>query len=280
MGIGCFAIVISFGGNFYAHKAKVSLALTGGHAIVGAVTLLGRAVGKLAGTSSVRAQEVSPQRVRNWQALAPTDEAAEPANTHERTVRQSKNRRYNSTRSDQLLTEQPLGVTYGRIDESSRPSAMPISQSDAVILCTVVGAQPYLTDDKKSIYTEFTVRVEEAFKNELPSSTNTSNLMVLDQEGGALRLKDGRILRYLVGGISRLPNLNGRYVFFVSLLHNGQDVSILTGYELRNGSVISLEDGGDKSPYANLDDATFLDVVRNAVTPGQLSLSEIKGRRR
>lgn len=229
---------------------------------------------------SVRAQEGNPERTKKWQTLTPVDEAQVPADTHERTLRQSKSRRYNSTRSDQVLTEQPSDGIYGRIDESQRPSAIPTSLSDAVILGTIVSAQPYLADDKKSVYTEFTVRVEEAFKQEVPSHMTTGNLMVVDQEGGALRLKDGRLLRYLVGGTSRLPSVNGRFVLFLFLIHNGQDLSILSGYELRNGRVVSLEDGGVKSPYANWDEWSFLSVLRNAVKQGSPSLSETQGAKR
>lgn len=223
-------------------------------------------------------QEGSPDRAKKWQTLTPIDEAREPTNTHVRTLRQSKNRRYNSTRSDQLLTEQPPEVTSGRIDESPRPSAIPASQSDAVILGTVVGVQPYLADDKKSIYTEFSIRVEEAFKVAPSTQVTTENLIVADQEGGALRLKDGRTLRYFVGGTSRFPILNGRYVLFLSLVNNRQDLSILSGYELREGTVVSLEEGGDASPYANWDEGSFLRALRNAVKTESVA-PEAKGER-
>jgi len=221
--------------------------------------------------SKVFAQKENPEQKKKWQAINPVDEAAEPLDTHKRTLRQAKNRRYNSQRSDQVLTEQPPDVVIGRIDETPGPSPLPFGESNAVILGTVVVAQPYLTEDKKSIYTEFTVRVEEAFKSDIPAHMWTENLMVLDQEGGALRLTGGRILRYYVGGISRLPNLNGRYVLFVSLNHNNQDLTILTGYEVHNGKVVSLEDGEDKSEYANWDEETFLGKLRSAVTQHSLS---------
>jgi len=225
----------------------------------------------------VLAQEGNSEQAGKWQALAPVDEAEEPVDTHKRNLRQSKNRRYNSTRSDEILTEQPLGVVSGRIDESRRPSALPVAQSDAVILGTVLSAQPYLADDKKSIYTEFTVRVDEAFKKEIPAYMLNENLVV-DQEGGALRLRSGRILRYFVAGVNSLPSPNGRYVLFLSLIHSGQDLSILSAYELRSGRVVSLEEGGDKSPYADWDETTFLKALRNVVTQGSPSLSDIRGR--
>jgi hypothetical protein len=218
----------------------------------------------LRANSKVLAQNERPEQTKKWQALVPIDEVAEPVDTHKRTLRQNKNRRYNSTRSDQSLMDQPHDVIYGRIDESRRPSALPIGESDAVILGTVIEVQPYLTENKTSIYTEFRIRVEETFKFEVPGYLMGDREVLADQEGGALRLKDGRTLRYFVGGTSKLPSLKRRYVLFLSLTHNNQDLAILTGYELRNGAVISLEEGGDKSPYANFAELKFLGLLRNA----------------
>ena len=216
---------------------------------------------------------------KKWQTLITVDEAPEPTDRHERSLRRAKNRRYNSTRSDQVLTEQPPEVINGRIDESPRPPAIPISQSDAVILGTIVRTQPYLSDDKKSIYTEFSIRVEEALKVAPVINITTGTLIVADQEGGALRLKNGRILRYLIGGTSKLPLLDRRYVLFLTLADNRRDLSILSGYELRDGTVLSLEEGGEASPYANWDEGIFLGILRNAVKP-EAEAPEVNGRKR
>jgi hypothetical protein len=227
----------------------------------------------------VRAQEGESQRTRKWEAFTPVSEADEPVDAQKRTLRQAKNRRYNSTRAEKMLTEQPQDAVYGRLDEAPRPPALPVRESDAVILGTVIEAQPYLTETKTSIYTEFRIRVEEAFKCDVPAHMIVDQVMLVDQEGGALRLKTGQVLRYFVGGTSRLPTLNGRYVLFVSLTNNNQDLAILTGYELLNGAVISLENSGDKSAYANWDEGRFFGTLRNAVTHDSLS-PEVAGKER
>lgn len=217
--------------------------------------------------SSVRAVQDIPKQTKKWQALVPIDAVGEPLDTHKRTLRRDKNRRYNSSRSDEILSEQPSDVIYGRIDESPRPSPLPILESDAIVLGTVIAVQPFLTENKKSIYTEFTVRVEEAFKSELLASMTNANTIIVDQEGGALRQTDGSILRYFVGGTGNLPVLNGRYVLFLSMIHNHQDISILTGFELRNGAVNSLEEARG-NPYSGWDEPRFLGMLRNAVQQG------------
>jgi hypothetical protein len=123
--------------------------------------------------------------------------------------------------------------------------------------------QPYLADDKKSIYTEFSIRVEETIKG--TTHVTTESLLVADQEGGALRLKDGRTLKYLVGGTSRFPILNGRYVLFLSLINHRQDLSILSGYELRDGTVCLWKKVATRRFMPTGTKESFLRVLRNAV---------------
>lgn len=223
-------------------------------------------------------QKQSTESAKKWEAMVPVDEAAEPLDIHKRSLRNAKNRRYNSSRSDQIVGAQPVVAVYGRIDESPRPSALPISESDAVILGTVTRTQPYLAENKKSIYTEFEIRVEESFKSQIPSYMVANNLLVLDQEGGALRLKDGRVLRYFVAGTSRLPALNGRYVFFLSLVHDCQDLDILTAYELHENIVTSLEENGTISPYANWNENEFLKLLRKTAEPIRVLANSSEGK--
>ena len=44
--------------------------------------------------------------------------------------------------------------------------ALPVGRSVAVVLGEIVDAQAYLSDDKTGVYSEFSVRVEEIFKND------------------------------------------------------------------------------------------------------------------
>jgi hypothetical protein len=215
---------------------------------------------------TVAAQEGDRNQVKKqqkWRPPVPINAAPDPADPEKRVLRQAKNRRYNSTRSDQLLSEQPAGFTYGRISEAPRPSALPISQSDVAILGTVINAQPYLSEKKTSTYTEFTIRVEEVFKNDARAPLGRGDSIIADREGGSLRLPDGRELRYEVYQIARPLSVGGRYVLFLERINQGQDLSILTGYELRAGRVFSLEDWGDSLRYNDSDETTFKAAFTN-----------------
>jgi hypothetical protein len=193
--------------------------------------------------------------------VTPVDVAPEESDSEKRLARQYKNHRYDHPRGESLLGQLD-GEVYGRVEETSPPEALPISSSDAVVVGRVVRLQPYLTETGTAIYTEFTIRVEEVFKNYLDTPITMNASITADRDGGVLRLADGRILRYLVVGAGSHPTNDKRYLLFLQRTHSGQDTCILAGYELRGNSIMPLEDGYDRSVYAAMTEADFLQVVR------------------
>lgn len=82
-----------------------------------------------------------------------------------------------------------------------------------VILGTIVQQQPYLSEDKTAIYTEFKVRVEEIFKNDPAQVLNAGEDILVEREGGKLKLATGQIVELPVYGNGTIPRLGGRYLF-------------------------------------------------------------------
>lgn len=192
------------------------------------------------------------------------DEAPEPADKRERAKRHEKNRRYDRGGVGvPALTELPPDTVSGRPAEGARLPALPVAQSDAVVLGTVVKAQPYLTESKTSLYTEFTVNIEEVLKNDAGGSLFAGIPLVVDREGGALRLPGDRVVRYEVGGTGRLPRAGKTYVFFLKRAHEGADWSILSGYELRGARILPLQ---LPSRYDGADRTAFLSDLRAALS--------------
>jgi hypothetical protein len=207
------------------------------------------------------------------------DQAAEPAGARERAQRRDKNRRYDKGDGGgriKRLTELPSGGGAVRGSEATPPLPLPVADSDAVVIGTVTGAQPYLTESQTGMYTEFSVRVEEVLKNDGVPTISAGSTAVADREAGAMRLRNGRIVRYESGGVGRLPRAGRRYVLFLKRVNGGQDLSIFTGYELRQGRVFPL-DGETHTfspqtnqitrtaPFEGAAEAAFLDLVRTAV---------------
>jgi hypothetical protein len=243
-----------------------------------------RSAAALEGTTMQKQQDKKPLDLEPA-AVDVMDQAADPTDPAERAKRKAKNRRYEKNdKHAKRLTDLPSGGGAVRGSEAPSIPPMPVAQSDAVIVGTVTKAQPYLTESETSMYTEFAINVEEVLKNDGLTSISAGNTVDADREAGAIRLRDGRVIRYETGGVGQLPRMGRRYVLFLKRINDGQDISVLTGYELREGHVLPL-DGEQRvfspetgqitreTPFATIDEATFMDLVRAAIAKPNRVLS-------
>jgi uncharacterized repeat protein (TIGR01451 family) len=204
-------------------------------------------------------------------------EATDPA---ERARRQARNSRYDG-RGVQLLTALPPGIEPLPLIVHAPPLApLPAAQSEAVVLGEVANAQPYLSNDQTSVYTEFSIRVEEVLKNDSQTIINPGATISAEREGGALRLPSGRVLRFGLEGYG-LPHVGGRCLFFLGASDQGPVFSILKLYELSEGSVRPLDradrlDAGGRARYSDTAEPTFLKAAREAVASPQPEAAENK----
>lgn len=148
-------------------------------------------------------------------------------------------------------------------------SALPIEQSDAVVLGVVTSRDAYLTEDRTGIYSEFTVLVSEVFKDPTKAITSDTPISV-NRTGGAVRFKSGKIQRYEIAH-QGMPEVVAQYVFFLRRTSAG-DLLILTGFKLVDEHVTPLDGNENNDPrlvlpfakYAGTDEAQFLKKVREA----------------
>jgi hypothetical protein len=148
--------------------------------------------------------------------------------------------------------------------------ALPVS-SDVVALGEVVDAHAYLSNDKTGVYSEFTIRVDEVFRDRGLRPVVPGSLIVAERTGGRVRFPSGRVLLYGNRG-EGMPRQGRRYLFF--LKGNDQQYAILTAYELRSGRVYPLDgkdapggEGGDWAGdvYQGADVTQFLREVQMAI---------------
>src|SRR5205085_12682134 len=200
-------------------------------------------------------------------------EPAEPEKCALRRIRGSRHTRGNK----QLIKELTSGIEELPLNSHwwwGLP-AIPAANSDVIVVGEVIYAQAYLSNDKTAVYSEFTIRTDAALKNN--SSTPLDNTIVAERPGGAVRFQSGRIQHYRIDkqGVAQVGH---RYLFFLKRNEEGQDFSILTGYELRAGRVFALDSTGDNSnnklpfdDYNGCEESTFLNKVRNAIAnPSQV----------
>lgn len=140
---------------------------------------------------------------------------------------------------------------------------IPVVQSKAIVIGKVSGAQAHLSDDKSGVYSEITVKADQVLKDNV--GINTGRPITAEREGGRVRFPSGSIYRYFVTGFG-IPRVGGCYLLFLDQLEDG-DFRILTGYEIRDGRVVPLDESGvvHFEKYKGADEATFLTEVRESI---------------
>jgi len=176
-------------------------------------------------------------------------------------------------------------------DESPTEPALPGYTSDAVVVGNVTDAKAYLSEDKTSVYSEFTVQVWDVLKNSPRSPLTVGAVATVCRPGGGVRFPSGKIRKFLVAGRG-LPRAGERYAFFLKYDDLAQAYYIVTAYQLRDQKVFPLDgiptNGTASHPfasygkYANADEAAFLTEVRQSIiqqsqpTPGGFPISPIR----
>lgn len=161
---------------------------------------------------------------------------------------------------DELRSDTKLRVRIS--DWFENMPVLPTSQSDAIIIGQVADAKGYLSNDKTGAYSEFNINIEEILKDDGRLSPGT--LVAAEREGAAVQLSDGRVIEVRIAH-QGTPRVGQRYVFFLKYNDPGKSYGILTGYEMHEGRVIPLDEGGEFAQYEETDANTFLNVVRNDV---------------
>lgn len=233
--------------------------------VIGIITLIESFQDKESFAAVAAAQKKRAERLEDIPSLLPFDAMPDETDAKKNAARKNKNKRYNLPPSYFDLAEQVDGEASGRVPESALPQPFPVADSDLIIVGKIIKRQPYLSENRSSIYTEFNLQPEEVLKNNSDSPVTANDMIVADREGGAIRMPDGRVLRYLVDGVGSMPEVGKRYVLFLKRESIGQDYVIFCGYKLEGGKVDPLEEISDREPYIDYPEADFLDIIRAAI---------------
>src|SRR5271165_377406 len=150
-----------------------------------------------------------------------------PAPEHQKvhTARLAKNTRYNGGVCD-LLTKTVDQLCIDQVWPRALP-VIPLRESDFALLGQVENLKPYLSADRTHIYTEITLKIEEAFKSPLNSKIPNGRSLVIDQIGGAITLPSGQVVHdsTRVDFLGR-THVGVRYALFAKRIHDGKDLSL------------------------------------------------------
>lgn len=191
----------------------------------------------------------------------------------QRQLRQLRSERY-LQRAPQPLGEIPPGMTMLYVQDHKLIDlpALPTGQSDTVIIGEVTEAHAHLSSDKTAAYSEFTVNIKEVLKDNAVSPLSIGNSIQASREGGVVRFKDGRLLKYFVTS-QGMPEEGQQYVFFLKFNIEAQDYPIVTAYELKDNKVVPIDGAEIKessgklsfAAYEGKDRASFINAVKEAI---------------
>src|SRR5262249_9528640 len=150
-----------------------------------------------------------------------------------------KNRRYNTGGPD--LTKNGRQSLYS-IRLRGLPN-LPVEESTVILTGEVVEIQPYLSEDRGSIYTELRIKVEEFLKDTTKITRYKSDVITIDQQGGSIKLASGQVVvdPLTICNLGR-PIKGNRLIIFAGDIHDGNDLQLIKAYEIRDSYVYSLSD--------------------------------------
>ena len=148
--------------------------------------------------------------------------------------------------------------------------ALPVVESDAVIVGQVFDAKAYLSADRTSAYSEFAVTIQSVIKTPSKNAINAGSQLFIERAGARVRYPSSQMSTVLVAGFG-VPRIGSRYVLFLERNAKDESYRILTGYELRDGRVYALDtstsSGTDFSIYNNFDETQFLKNLTSISRP-------------
>jgi hypothetical protein len=200
---------------------------------IAALALLVFGVGRIGGHAWTLAADDS--------ALPPKRLAPPPTSADERAERDAIDKLYNNRGGSPLDQELPLGgITRDlTFDFFSFGSPLPFAESSITVLGTVTDYQPFLSGDKRSIYTEITVKVEEVLRAKPGFNVRKNDHLTITRMDGSAVLPNGRVVTFLVHGVGNPLPPGRRYVLFLSRHAALPRYGVATAWELRGGHVLA-----------------------------------------
>ncbi len=225
------------------------------------------------------AQSVTPisPTPENWKETV--HNISEADRTGQKDVaRQERSAAFNDKRPDAPKLDS-LEKKNGAIYQSGPPyfvrtPALPVKESDAVVVATVNGVQPYFSNDHTHLYTEFTLTVDEQIKD-APGRAQVGQSIPIIIPGGRMRLADGRVVEEKPAFKNFFIAVGSRYLLFLHYNNTGQYFMVAKSWELKNGGIVptahedQMDEREGKSPYASMNEAKLIQSARAAAKADQ-----------
>jgi len=155
-----------------------------------------------------------------------------------------------------------------------RTPAIPVRESDAIVVATVDAVQPYFSGDHTHLYTEFSLTVDEQIKDTTGLAKVGQSIPIIIR-GGRVRLANGRVIEEKAAFTNFSISVGTRYLLFLRYNSTGQYFVVAKSWELKNGGVIptahedQMDEREGKSPYASMTESKLIQAAHDAAKADQ-----------
>lgn len=177
--------------------------------------------------------------------------------------RKEKQKRYNDTNLVASHVEPGTDEAALFLEPHFTFPALPVAESEIVVVGTIGTAQALLSESKRNVFSEFTLTVEDVLKSKIQGVAQGS-VLTIDRVGGHVKYPNGQKVLYRMTGLN-MPQVGGRYLLFLTLKHNNEDISILTAYQLTPNGVIPLDEPHHVGCLGDVTEVDILQRVRNLI---------------
>jgi hypothetical protein len=135
-------------------------------------------------------------------------------------------------------------------------------QSDTVLVAKVISKASQLSEDKKSVFTDYELQVKNIVKNNPELKLQTDDLVILTRSGGKVKLNN-RVIEVIDESYKPL-HINGEYLFFLNYLVDSDSfrASDAEGtLEIANGKLNRFSDSAGRYPAMEDDLNTFVSSI-------------------
>jgi hypothetical protein len=217
------------------------------------------------GNSQVTSQHDTRANLRKYQDYRDRypvvdAEELEPIDNIKRAKLKSQKQRYNKDAPFYSEVGPDDGEVAFRPEWQFNFPALPVAQSDAVVIGKVLAAQAHRSQNKKNIFTNLDFQVDEVLKGR---NLNAGSVITVQRIGGFVKYADGRTVLFRLSG-NGMPATGLRYALFLNSID--EDFTLLTGYELGTDGVEPLDNSPQFGALSGQNEVNFMQRLRDAVS--------------
>lgn len=178
----------------------------------------------------------------------------------ERELRVIKNNRYDLI-LDVIKKPNPEYDFAISSDAEPIPPIIPFTESKLVIIGRILSANAFLSNEKKGIYSEFSVNIETVLKKDEKKNLKSGGTIAMDRAGGVVRYANGQKMMYM-NDWQKMPETDQRYLLFLDKDdEQNPNYKLITGYKLENGKVTALDSPNIFGKHDGMSEKEFINLV-------------------